>query len=128
MGRPTPFADEGSGLPTGSPTRTSVAGYFARERQKDELRHERDRLVLDLARELGEQGLAVRLSVTRAVLEKILAGARERLAAGASSAREPATAAGSPPVGRDRWPDADSHYEALGRLPTASGTPAGLPR
>jgi hypothetical protein len=94
----------------------NAARYIARERQKRELRRERDVLVLGLARGLGEQGLAERLGVRAPVIGKLLSDAQARLDAGAS-----------PPAdgfvvrrlggGHDRWADADAHYEALGRGP-----------
>jgi len=94
----------------------NASRYVARERQKDELRRERDHLVLDLARDLGEQGLAERLGVSSTVVGAILAGARERLDARAASAAGPEIAArrlrGRRP---DRWADADDLFEALGR-------------
>jgi hypothetical protein len=116
MERPGPPADEQGGVLVGAPNPASVAGYIARERQKRELRRERDHLLLDLARGLGEQGLAERFGVTPAVLDMMLADARERLAC-ATSAAEPGITARRGASGRDRWPDADAHYEALGRLP-----------
>jgi len=81
-----------------------------RELQKEELRRERDRLVLDLSRSLGTDELARCLGTTPATTETLVQRARGRLSdsAGSVSARR---------MGRDpeRWREADSHYEALGR-------------
>jgi hypothetical protein len=81
-----------------------------RERQKRELRGERDRVVLDLADSLGVDGLAQSLGTSRATAETLVARARERVAAGPRriSARRLSQ-------DRDRWGEADRHYEALGR-------------
>jgi hypothetical protein len=81
-----------------------------RERQKRELRRERDRIVLDLAQSLGPEGLARSLGTTAATAELMVARARGRVSASPRliSARR---AARDP----DRWGEADRHYEALGR-------------
>ncbi len=103
----------------------NAARYIARERQKKELRRERDALVVRLARDLGEQGLAESFGVARPVIGKLLADARERLAAGGASpsageivARRLTTASRGGAPDRERWAEADAHYEALGSGPT----------
>jgi hypothetical protein len=81
-----------------------------RERQKHELRGERDRVILDLADSLGLDGLAHSLGTTRATAETLVLRARERVASGPRriTARR---------ISRDpeRWSEADRHFEALGR-------------
>lgn len=81
-----------------------------RERQKHELRGERDRVVLDLADSLGLDGLAHSLGTSRATAETLVLRARERVSAGPRriTARR---------LSRDpeRWGEADRHYESLGR-------------
>jgi hypothetical protein len=81
-----------------------------RERQKRELRGERDRVVLDLADSLGTDGLAHSLGTTRATAEALVLSARERVAGGPR--RITARRLSRDP---DRWGEADRHYEALGR-------------
>lgn len=92
----------------------NVARHLARERQKRELREERDRLVLDLARELGEQGLAQRLGVSAAVTGKLLAGARNRLDLKLAASPALEITARRLSTGGERWADADAHYAELG--------------
>jgi len=92
----------------------NAARYLARERQKRELRDERDRLVLDLARDLGEQGLAQRLGVAPAVTDKLLAGARNRLDVKVASSLGAGITAGRLGARGERWADADAHYAQLG--------------
>jgi len=81
-----------------------------RERQKRELRRERDRIVLELARQLGTDGLARSLGTSPGTAETLVLRARGRIAAGPRritarrTMRDP-----------DRWGEADRHYEALGR-------------
>jgi hypothetical protein len=96
---------------------SSVARYMALERQKRELRRERDRLMLDLARDLGPTGLAERFGVTRPAIIGLLAGARERLrsAPQGRDAHGPQITAHRLRPGEGRWAEADAHYEALGR-------------
>ncbi len=100
----------------------NASRYLARERQKDELRDERDRLLLDLARDIGPQGLAQRLGAAPAVIDKLLGDARSRVE------RKVAASLGSEITARrlatraDRWADADAHYAALG-----CGPPRALP-
>jgi hypothetical protein len=81
-----------------------------RERQKRELRRERDRVVLDLADRLGTEELARSLGTSFATAESLVRTARERVSVGPRriTARR---------VTRDpeRWSEADRHYEALGR-------------
>ncbi len=98
----------------------SATRYIARERQKQELRRERDALVLNLASALGEQGLADRLGVTRPVVDKLLADARERIHARAPSQEGQEIAARRPGADRDRWAEADANYQALGSSPALS--------
>jgi hypothetical protein len=81
-----------------------------RERQKRELRGERDRVVLDLADSLGVDGLAHSLGTSRATAETLVLQARERISAGPR--RITARRLSRDP---DRWGEADRHYEALGR-------------
>lgn len=91
----------------------TVTRFFAREREKQELRRERDALMLRIARDLGEGGLAARLDVTPAVVGKLLAGARERLDTSAITVRRMS-------ANRERWADVDTYYEALGSRPRTS--------
>ncbi len=74
-----PSSDATGALGVETGTVGNAARYVARERQKDELRDERDRLVLDLGRDLGPQGLAQRLGVAPAAIDKLLQDARSRL-------------------------------------------------
>ncbi len=87
-----------------------------RELQKQELRRERDRLVLDLSRSLGTDGLASCLGTSAATTETLVQRARGRLAAAGEDvvARRQAH-------GADRWREADRHYEALGRMAPPCG-------
>ncbi len=91
---------------------SAVVAAFVREGQKQEMRRERDHMLLELARAHGEAGLAERLGVTADVAARLLAGARERLAPRAATdgigARRLAGAG-------DRWAEADAHFAALGR-------------
>jgi len=91
----------------------TVARYFAREREKQELRRERDVVVLGIARHLGEGALAEQLDVTPAVVDKLLASARERLDTSTITIRRMS-------ANRDRWADIDTYYEAVGSRPRAS--------
>jgi hypothetical protein len=94
----------------------SVAHFIARERQKHDLRRERDVLVLALARDLGERALAERMDVTQAAIDRLVEGARDRLGAGASS-EKPMIVARRLRADPERWADADAHFEALGSGP-----------
>jgi hypothetical protein len=94
----------------------SVARYIGRERQKRDLRRERDVLVLGLARDLGERALAERMDLPEAAIDKLVKCARDRLGAGAS-AEEPMIFARRLRADRDRWADADAHFAALGAAP-----------
>ncbi len=91
-----------------------------RERQKRELRRERDRVVLDLAERLGTEGLARSLGTTAETAETLVRGARTRVSAapGQISARR---ITGDP----DRWGEADRHYELLGRSVRLPAVPPG---
>jgi hypothetical protein len=93
----------------------SVARYFARERQKRELRGERDRVLLALARDLGQRPLAACMGVSEATVASLVADARERVGSGSSPAQSPIVARRLPD--RRDWADADTHYEALGSEP-----------
>jgi hypothetical protein len=83
------------------------------ERQKQEIRRERDHIMLSLARDLGAEGLAARLGTSDSVTETLLARARERLAHDRDGGPEEIAArrlgAGA------RWAEADRLYEELGR-------------
>lgn len=94
-------------LPAGS----SRSGTELREQQTEELRRERDRLVLDLSRSLGTEGLASCLDTSAATTEALVQRARGRLGgAGEEVVARRLTS------GQDRWAEADRHYEALGRI------------
>ena len=62
-----------------APSRRGVARYIALQREKDELRRERDHLILDLAASLGPAVLAQRFGVEPPVIAKLLEGAHARL-------------------------------------------------
>jgi hypothetical protein len=112
--------DDGGDLLIDADGAGRAASYAARERQKQELRDERDRLVLNLAGDLGEPSLAERMGVNAAVIDKLLAGARNRLDAKAASALGSGiTARRGTPAG-ERWVDADRHYATLGAAQRAS--------
>jgi len=91
--------------------------HIAVERQKDELRRERDHLMLDLARELGPIALAERFGVTSSAMSRLVDEARERLSVRATGrgSGEPEISARRLVTGEARWADADADYEALGR-------------
>lgn len=93
--------------------------HVARERQKQDLRRERDRLMVDLARELGPLGLAEHLGVAPPAMTRLLVGARERLNAARAEggSRRVEISARRLRPGEGRWAEADAHYEALGRAP-----------
>jgi hypothetical protein len=91
----------------------TVARYFAREREKQELRRERDVVMLGIARHLGEGALAEQLDVPPAMVDKLLASARERLNTSTITIRRMG-------ANRDRWADVDIYYEALGSRPPIS--------
>lgn len=91
----------------------SVAGYLARERQKAELRRERDAVVLALANDLGERGLAACVGVAPTVIGRLVADANDRLQGGLPDAPEAIRARRVSSAG-ERWAEADAHYEALG--------------
>ena len=100
----------------GSRDAGSVARYIARERQKHDLRRERDVVVLALARDLGERELAERMDLTHAAIDRLVEGARDRLGAGVSS-EESMIVARRLRADPNRWADADAHFEALGSGP-----------
>jgi hypothetical protein len=93
-----------------------VARYLARERQKAELRRERDVVVLAVAKDLGERALADRMGVAPDVIGKVVADAHDRLDGSLPDARGAITARRLSSPG-DRWADADAHYEALASGP-----------
>jgi hypothetical protein len=111
-----PFGEARRITGKGAPT-ANAAAHIARERQKQELRRERDAIVLAIGRDLGEAGMAERLGLTRPVVHKLLAGARERVDGAGSSPTPAAIAARRLPVDGERWAWADAHYEALGSGP-----------
>jgi hypothetical protein len=94
-----------------------VARYIALEREKEELRRERDHMMLHLAADLGPAEMARRFGVEPPVVSKLLAGARGRLnnvpAEGDYSRAE--ISARRVRAREPRWVAADAHYEALGR-------------
>jgi hypothetical protein len=61
---------------------TSVARHLAVEHQKEELRRERDRVLVSLAADGGADGLARSMGLSAEVAGRLLVGARERLGAG----------------------------------------------
>ena len=93
-----------------------VAYYIACERQKHDLRRERDVVLLALARDLGVRALAERMDLTQAAIDRLVEGARDRLGAGASS-EESIIVARRLRADPDRWADADAHFAALGSGP-----------
>ena len=117
---PSPIGSEREGM-VAQASSLRAARYIARERQKRELRHERDVMVLRIARDLGEQGMAERLGVGRPVIDKLLAGARSRLDVEAASVDGPGIAVRRLPLERERFADADDHYEALGSASPLGG-------
>jgi hypothetical protein len=66
-------------LPDGTSERRSVARYFAREREKQDLRRERDALLLRIAGDLGVGAMARQMDVSPATLSTLLARAEARL-------------------------------------------------
>jgi hypothetical protein len=96
---------------------TSVARQIAVEREKQELRRERDHVLLDLAADLGPAELARRFGVEPPVIARLLDGARGRLnsALGDRASRRAEISARRLRTGEPRWGAADAHYESLGR-------------
>jgi hypothetical protein len=94
-----------------------VARYIALEREKDELRRERDHLILDLAAKLGPAVMAQRFGVEPPVIAKLLEGARGRLntAPAEDDHRRAEIVARRVRATEPRWVVADAHFEALGR-------------
>jgi hypothetical protein len=105
--------------PASGAREASVARRVACERQKAELRRERDRMLLAIGDQLGAGGLAQQLGSSEAVADAMIARARERLQdAGPDLGSR---RSGNPPD-PDRWAEADRLYEALGRAdPTRLG-------
>ena len=108
------------------PPRTAGAASSALDRQKRELRRERDRVVLALAEELGQERLAELFGVREPSIERLVDAAQGRVGetalgaapAGAGARAPRRISPGGPPRftrSPDRWADADDHYEALGR-------------
>jgi hypothetical protein len=96
---------------------TRVARYLALEREKDQLRRERDHLILDLAASLGPAVLAQRFGVEPPVIAKLLEGARGRLngTPGEEDQLAAEIVARRVHATEPRWIVADAHFEALGR-------------
>jgi hypothetical protein len=96
---------------------TSIARQIAVEREKQELRRERDHVLLDLAADLGPAELARRFGVEPPVIARLLDGARGRLnsALGDRASRRAEISARRLRTGEPRWGAADAHYESLGR-------------
>ncbi len=94
-----------------------VARYIALEREKDELRRERDHLILDLAASLGPAVLAQRFGVEPPVIAKLSSGARGRLnsAPAEDDHLRAEIIARRVRASETRWVVADAHFEALGR-------------
>jgi hypothetical protein len=94
-----------------------AAGYLAVDRETQELRRERDRLMLDLAARLGPAGLAEHMGVRPDAVTKLLARAHERLSLPPAGGdfRQPAITARRLRAGDGRWARADALYAALGR-------------
>jgi hypothetical protein len=94
-----------------------VARYIALEREKDQLRRERDHLILDLAASLGPAVLAQRFGVEPPVIAKLLEGARRRLnsAPGEDDDLRAEIVARRVRATEPRWVVADAHFAALGR-------------
>jgi hypothetical protein len=105
----------------------NAARFLARERQKQELRRERDAIVVALARDFGEGGLAESLGVSGAVVGKLVAGARERLGEGPDGEGEPQITVRRLGADSQRWAEVDAHYEALGSGPSLTDR-RGAPR
>ena len=124
MDRRRPSRGDGSdrALLVGPRERRNVAHYFAREREKQELRRERDAVMLRIAGDLGIAGLAQQLDVTPVVVDKLVADARERLGAG-SPAAGPTITIRRVAADRDRWAEVDTYYEALGSRPAIRPRP-----
>jgi hypothetical protein len=96
---------------------TSVARHMAVEREKQELRRERDHVLLDLAADLGPAELARRFGVEPPVIASLLDGARGRLnsAPGERTSQPAEISVRRLRTGEPRWGAADAHYESLGR-------------
>jgi hypothetical protein len=107
---------------------SSAARYLARERQKRELRRERDGVVLALAKDLGELGLAERLGVSANVVAKLLADARARREREGCADAEQEIVVRRLGVDRERWAEADAYYEALGGAPAVRDRRTPFPR
>ena len=89
---------------------------IARERQKAEIRRERDEMLMAIARDIGPDGFAQRLGADAEVTHALLDSARRRLAdAEARTAVSQIRASRRTVPDSDRWADADRQYEALGR-------------
>jgi hypothetical protein len=82
------------------------------------VRRERDAILVALARDFGEGGLAESMGVSGAVVGKLVAGARERLGAAASGEGGPEITVRRLGTDSGRWAEVDAHYEALGSGPS----------
>ena len=91
-----------------------------REREKRELRHERDRLLVELAQSLGSDGIARAFGTNAATADTLVQRARGRLV-GPNNGISARRGQSDP----ERWSEADRHYEALGR---SVRLPDGRPR
>jgi hypothetical protein len=99
----------------GADTRRA-ARLLARERQKAEIRRERDEMLLAIERDLGPDALAQRLGADSEVTHALLDSARRRLAdAESRSAVSEIRARRRRVPDGERWAEADRHFEALGR-------------
>lgn len=108
--------NRGGDLQLASRAAGSVARYLARERQKAEIRRERDVVVLAVTKDLGERVLADRMGVAPVVISKVVADARDRVRGSRPDARGAITARRLS-LACHRWADADAHYEALASGP-----------
>jgi hypothetical protein len=112
----TPVGPDGELMIDGG-EQARAARYIALVREKEELRRERDHVMLQLATDLGPAELARRFGVEPPVITKLLAGARARLngVAGEGDRTGAEISARRVRRGEPRWALADAHFEALGR-------------
>jgi hypothetical protein len=92
----------------------SVARYFAGERQKRQLRSERDRVVLALAADLGVRPLAACMGVS----EDVVASSFPARVSATRRARRPLSLPPSPLSPRGACPTTACPTTAAGRMPT----------
>src|ERR1700694_4205976 len=95
----------------GAASAANAAAYITTERQKQELRRERDQLLLQLAEQSGGACLTQVLGVSPAVSRKMVASARARLSGRASLPNAHEISARRLRGASDRWAAADAHYE-----------------